>query len=163
MAFAPSDAYQQGYAPMQGVQSSSSSSAPPASTSSSTMAPSLSNGPSLRGPDYVVFERLPQQAFSRSSLEKATAAKLKLEHYYKKAVDDVVERNARWVWPRSKTAEGAALKGFKADYMLLSTTTHLRPCPVATFTRLAWIRLSSDAMSWKSGLCKTHPSPTTKR
>lgn len=53
------------------------------------------NAPSARGPDYVVFERLPQQAFSRSGLEKATAAKLKLEHYYKKAVDDVVERNTR--------------------------------------------------------------------
>lgn len=53
------------------------------------------NAPSVRGPGYVVFERLPQQAFSRTSLEKATAAKLKLEHYYKKAVDDVVERNAR--------------------------------------------------------------------
>lgn len=53
------------------------------------------NAPSARGPDYVVFDRLPSQAFSRSGLEKATAAKLKLEHYYKKAVDDVVERNAR--------------------------------------------------------------------
>lgn len=44
-----------------------------------------------------MFERLPQQAFSRSSLEKAMAAKMKLEHFYKKAVDDVVERNTRSV------------------------------------------------------------------
>ena len=56
-----------------------------------------SNTAANRGADYVVFQRMPQQAFSRAGLEKATAAKLKLEHYYKKAVDDVVERNARWV------------------------------------------------------------------
>ena len=74
---------QQGSA-MQGVQSTSNGSAN-----------GSVNPPSARGPDYVVFERLPQQAFSRSGLEKATAAKLKLEHYYKKAVDDVVERNTR--------------------------------------------------------------------
>ena len=48
-------------------------------------------------PDYVVFARQPQQAFSRAGLEKATATKLKLEHYYKKAVDDVVDRNKRYV------------------------------------------------------------------
>lgn len=77
---------------MQQQQSSSS-----ASTSNGGSNNSHSNPPSARGPDYVVFERLPQQAFSRSGLEKATAAKLKLEHYYKKAVDDVVERNTRWV------------------------------------------------------------------
>jgi protein-serine/threonine kinase len=67
---------------MQGVQ--------PTSNGNAAM-----SAPSARGPDYVVFERLPSQAFSRSGLEKATAAKLKLEHYYKKAVDDVVERNTR--------------------------------------------------------------------
>ena len=70
---------------------------------------------SARGADYVVFQRMPQQAFSRAGLEKATAAKLKLEHYYKKAVDDVVERNARSVsavamveWTR---CEATAMKG----------------------------------------------------
>jgi protein-serine/threonine kinase len=74
-------------AAMQGVQSTSSG--------SGALPNGGMNAPSARGPDYVVFERLPQQAFSRSGLEKATAAKLKLEHYYKKAVDDVVERNGR--------------------------------------------------------------------
>ena len=48
-----------------------------------------------RSSDYVVFTREPTQMFSRTSVEKATAAKLKLEHFYKKAVDDVVERNQR--------------------------------------------------------------------
>lgn len=81
--------HQQGSA-MQGVQST-------ASTSNGNNMMNSVNAPSARGPDYVVFERLPQQAFSRSGLEKATAAKLKLEHYYKKAVDDVVERNTRYV------------------------------------------------------------------
>lgn len=69
---------------MQGIQQTGSSSA-------ATAANTAAN----RSADYVVFTRLPQQAFSRGGLEKATAAKLKLEHYYKKAVDDVVERNAR--------------------------------------------------------------------
>lgn len=67
----------------------------PGGAQSAAMAQSSSSGPSIRGADYVVFERLPQQQFSRTGLEKATAAKLKLEHYYKKAVDDVVERNGR--------------------------------------------------------------------
>lgn len=70
--------------------------------------PGNGSGPSIRGPDYVVFERLPQQAFNRTSLEKATAAKLKLEYYYKKAVDDVVERNGRCVAGSIK--EGALLR-----------------------------------------------------
>lgn len=53
------------------------------------------NGISPRGPDYVVFERKPAIMFSRTSIEKAQAAKLKLEHFYKKVVDDCVERNQR--------------------------------------------------------------------
>lgn len=66
------------------------------SSSTSTAANTAANSALGRPADYVVFQRQPQQAFSRAGLEKATAAKLKLEHYYKKAVDDVVERNARW-------------------------------------------------------------------
>ncbi|GAA5978348.1 hypothetical protein JCM11641_004662 [Rhodosporidiobolus odoratus] len=43
--------------------------------------------------EYVYFDRNPN--FSKHTLEKAQAAKLKLEHYYQKAVHDAIERNAR--------------------------------------------------------------------
>jgi protein-serine/threonine kinase len=52
--------------------------------------------PQHRPPDYVYFDRS-TAGFSKASLEKATAAKLKLEHYYKKAVEEVVERANRCV------------------------------------------------------------------
>ncbi|BGP33596.1 Serine/threonine-protein kinase [Rhodotorula toruloides] len=42
---------------------------------------------------YVVFDRRPQ--FRKDTLEKAQAAKLKLEHYYQKAVQEAIERNTR--------------------------------------------------------------------
>lgn len=47
-----------------------------------------------KGPDYVYFERLPNQ-FSESTRGKATAAKMKLELYYKEAVEGVVGRKER--------------------------------------------------------------------
>jgi protein-serine/threonine kinase len=52
--------------------------------------------PQHRAPDYVYFDRS-TAGFSKASLEKATGAKLKLEHYYKKAVEEVVERANRHV------------------------------------------------------------------
>ncbi|CAD6572712.1 MAG: Serine/threonine-protein kinase [Cyphobasidiales sp. Tagirdzhanova-0007] len=103
------------------------------------MAPSLSNGPSLRGPDYVVFERLPQQAFSRSSLEKATAAKLKLEHYYKKAVDDVVERNARRNELEKRLMQDASLPDDKKMKQLVTLGR-----TESSFLRLRRTRLGLD-------------------
>lgn len=45
---------------------------------------------------YVYFNRNPSQ-FSKSVLEKTTAAKLKLEHHYRKAVEEAIERNQRLV------------------------------------------------------------------
>lgn len=61
--------------------------------------PNGSNGangasPADKGPDYVYFERLPNQ-FSESTRGKATAAKMKLELYYKEAVEGVVGRKER--------------------------------------------------------------------
>ncbi|KAI5474333.1 AGC/NDR protein kinase, partial [Pseudohyphozyma bogoriensis] len=44
--------------------------------------------------DYVYFERNPS-GFRKDTLEKAQAAKLKLEHYYQKAVQEAIERNSR--------------------------------------------------------------------
>lgn len=52
------------------------------------------NGSSDKGPDYVYFERRPQQ-FSEMTRGKATAAKMKLELYYKEAVEGVVGRKER--------------------------------------------------------------------
>ena len=47
-----------------------------------------------KGPDYVYFERRPNQ-FSEMTRGKATAAKMKLELYYKEAVEGVVGRKER--------------------------------------------------------------------
>ena len=44
--------------------------------------------------DYVYFERSPG-GFKKDTLEKAQAAKLKLEHFYQKAVQEAIERNGR--------------------------------------------------------------------
>lgn len=46
--------------------------------------------------DYVYFERKPD-LFSKATQENANSAKVRLEHYYKKAVEEVVERNTRFV------------------------------------------------------------------
>lgn len=45
---------------------------------------------------YVFFERTPA-GFKKDTLEKAQAAKLKLEHFYQKAVQEAIERNGRSV------------------------------------------------------------------
>lgn len=50
-----------------------------------------------KGEDYVYFDRQPQDNFSTDAVARATAAKLKLESYYKVAVDAAIERNARCV------------------------------------------------------------------
>jgi len=44
--------------------------------------------------EYVYFERNPQ-SFKKDTLEKGQAAKLKLEHYYQKMVQEAIERNTR--------------------------------------------------------------------
>lgn len=51
--------------------------------------------PKPRGEDYVYFERRPQDTFTSDAVARATAAKLKLESYYKMVVDTAIERNAR--------------------------------------------------------------------
>lgn len=53
--------------------------------------------PKPRGDDYVYFDRKPQDHFTTDAVARATAAKLKLESYYKVAVDTAIERNARCV------------------------------------------------------------------
>lgn len=63
----------------------------------SPSSPLYQTSPKPRGDDYVYFERKPQDNFSSDAVARATAAKLKLESYYKIAVDTAIERNARCV------------------------------------------------------------------
>ena len=71
---------------------------PTYSPSNTTPQPLLSTGtppPVAPTPTaYVYFERSPG-GFRKDTLEKAQAAKLKLEHFYQKAVQDAIERNGR--------------------------------------------------------------------
>ncbi|KAF8309594.1 kinase-like protein [Clavulina sp. PMI_390] len=50
-----------------------------------------------RDADYVYFDRRPADNFSKDSIARATAAKMKLELFYKTAVEGAVERNNRRV------------------------------------------------------------------
>ena len=47
-----------------------------------------------KSPDYVYFDRT-TAGFSDDAVPRAKAAQLKLEHYYKVAVDAAIERNQR--------------------------------------------------------------------
>jgi len=61
-----------------------------------TPSPAPSTASRSRGEDYVYFERS-TDGFSPDAVSRATAAKLKLESYYKLAVDVAIERNGRYV------------------------------------------------------------------
>lgn len=62
----------------------------------STHAAPVQSSSKPRGDDYVYFERDTSE-FSTDAVARSTAAKLKLESYYKVAVDAAIERNARCV------------------------------------------------------------------
>ena len=51
---------------------------------------------SAKSADYVYFDRT-TAGFSDDAVPRAKAAQLKLEHYYKVAVDAAIERNTRYV------------------------------------------------------------------
>lgn len=51
---------------------------------------------SSRSADYVYFDRT-TAGFSEEAIPKAKAAQLKLEHFYKVAVESAIERNQRYV------------------------------------------------------------------
>jgi len=53
-------------------------------------------GQSSKPADYVYFDRT-TASFSDDAVPRAKAAQLKLEHYYKVAVDSAIERNTRRV------------------------------------------------------------------
>ena len=64
----------------------------PSSSSSSVNGAQSSNH--AKSPDYVYFDRT-TAGFSDDAVPRAKAAQLKLEHYYKVAVDAAIERNSR--------------------------------------------------------------------
>ena len=74
--------------------------APGGSSSSGQVSSSQSVGntgnASNKGPDYVYFARNPQQ-YSSHTLQKSTATKMRMELYYKQAVEGVVQRKERRV------------------------------------------------------------------
>lgn len=62
------------------------------SQSSSSVNGTASNA--AKSPDYVYFDRT-TVGFSDDAVPRAKGAQLKLEHYYKVAVDAAIERNTR--------------------------------------------------------------------
>lgn len=79
-------------------QSQSSSSV----TSSQSTSSSNNNG---KPADYVYFERT-TAAFSDDAVPRSKAAQLKLEHYYKVAVEAAIERNQRCARTPNRDAIG---------------------------------------------------------
>lgn len=73
-------------------QVSSASLGQPGQTPPTSITAGTVNGD--KGPDYVYFERKPSQ-FADQTTGKAMAAKMKLELYYKEAVEGVVGRKER--------------------------------------------------------------------
>lgn len=65
-------------------------------SSQSEQSPSTSQpgSNSAKSPDYVYFDRT-TAGFSDAAIPRAKNAQLKLEHYYKVAVDAAIERNTR--------------------------------------------------------------------
>ena len=55
-----------------------------------------------KGPDYVYFERKPRD-LGEVTMQRSTAAKMRLELYYKEAVEGVVGRKGRLVICQSKS------------------------------------------------------------
>jgi protein-serine/threonine kinase len=45
--------------------------------------------------DYVTFDRQPASVFSKDAIARATAAKMKMELFYKVAVESAIDRNNR--------------------------------------------------------------------
>ncbi|KAI0092425.1 AGC/NDR protein kinase [Irpex rosettiformis] len=72
-------------------------------SSSSTNNAAASQSSSAKSPDYVYFDRT-TAGFSDDAVPRAKTAQLKLEHFYKLAVDAAIERNTRRVELERKLA-----------------------------------------------------------
>lgn len=116
---------------MQGVQSN----APPSPGGSGGSSSSKSAGAADKGADYVYFERS-TQGMSKTTLDAATGAKLKLEHFYKIAVEQAIERSNRCVHVRWAHYPLTLL------YFLLS--------PSLIYLNIVYPLVSAAVSSWKS-------------
>ncbi|BGP17914.1 hypothetical protein JCM10213_003921 [Rhodosporidiobolus nylandii] len=87
--------------------------------------------------EYVYFDRNP--AFSKHTLEKAQAAKLKLEHYYQKAVQEAIERNTRRTDLEKRLASDQTLPDDRKHRQLLQLGR-----TESSFLRLRRTRLGLD-------------------
>ncbi|PWN97899.1 AGC/NDR/NDR protein kinase [Tilletiopsis washingtonensis] len=98
---------------MQGVASTSPSGSQP------TGSPSAASD---KGADYVYFERS-TDGMNKTTLDAATGAKLKLEHFYKVAVEQAIERSNRRVELEKRLAappDGAPLSEERKSRQLAS-------------------------------------------
>ena len=77
---------------------------------------SQSSSSTVKPADYVYFERT-TAGFSEDALPRSKAAQLKLEHYYKVAVEAAIERNQRYVRPTRSLI-----------YFYHASFAHLRAC-----------------------------------
>lgn len=84
--------------PQQAQQFPSSSRTPTPQMATQQSSSSINNtAPARERPaDYVYFDRT-TAGFSDEAIPKAKAAQLKLEHFYKVAVDSAIERNQRYI------------------------------------------------------------------
>ncbi|KAI0340928.1 kinase-like protein [Trametopsis cervina] len=78
------------------------------SASTNSTSSSASAASAAKSPDYVYFERT-TTGFSDDAIPRAKGAQLKLEHFYKVAVDAAIERNTRRVELERKLAADPAL------------------------------------------------------
>lgn len=91
------------YASQQSLQQQQQQQAQNRISTSSSTGPGPSSGQlataaEKKGADYVYFDRQPTQHFSKDATARATGAKMKLELFYKVAVESAIERNNRWVF-----------------------------------------------------------------
>ena len=68
-----------------------------AGAGTATTTATTNGGPAGKGPDYVLFDRS-LTGFSEDTIQRTKAAQLKLEHFYKAAVDLAIERNNRSIY-----------------------------------------------------------------
>ncbi|KAH7914332.1 kinase-like domain-containing protein [Hygrophoropsis aurantiaca] len=88
--------------------------------------------------DYVYFDRS-SAGFSETAVHRAKAAQLKLEHYYKVAVDAAIERNTRRVEQERKLQADVMMSEERKQRQLLQLGKK-----ESTFLRLRRTRLGLD-------------------
>ncbi|KDQ64527.1 hypothetical protein JAAARDRAFT_117772 [Jaapia argillacea MUCL 33604] len=107
---------------------------------SSSSQPSVGSTPQASGKpaDYVYFDRT-TSGFSEDAVQRAKGAQLKLEHYYKVAVEAAIERNTRRVELERKLAADAMMPDERKQRQLIQLGKK-----ESTFLRLRRTRLGLD-------------------